>query len=179
MAGRPQTKTGWPPVFFVLRHGAGGPQARLTGHRPCVPTSSRAPSPMRRASADWLREAEPSGDDDAGRASRGPVSFSSPFCARALQMAAGRCGTPLDRAAAKVQQLRRYAGSCGAGATGLEPATSGVTGDPTVFGRIAEAEERPAQRGIPGRWRWKPNRASEGGFRAAWTRCGRADRGSW
>src|SRR4051794_14372332 len=43
-------------------------------------------------------------------------------------MAAGGCGTPLDRNAAKVLHLRRIAVWCGAGATGLEPATSGVTG---------------------------------------------------
>src|SRR4051794_5158683 len=83
---------------------------------------------MGSATADGLRDAEASGDDDAGHARGGPVTFSSPFCARALQRGAGRCGTPLDQYAAKVLQLRRIAVSCGAGATGLEPATSGVTG---------------------------------------------------
>src|SRR3954466_15816333 len=89
-------------------------------------------------------------------------------------MAAGWCGTPLDRNAAKVLHLRRIAVWCGAGATGLEPATSGVTGDPTGFWRVAEVHETPAQGRFPNWFDEKRNDGPEGGFRASWTRCGRA-----
>src|SRR3954453_15178903 len=50
------------------------------------------------------------------------------FYARALRIAAEPCGALPNRGAAKVLHLRRAAVECGAGATGLEPATSGVTG---------------------------------------------------
>jgi hypothetical protein len=40
--------------------------------------------------------------------------------------------------AAKVLQLRHPAVRCGAGATGLEPATSGVTGETTPFAQLDE-----------------------------------------
>jgi hypothetical protein len=56
------------------------------------------------------------------------VTFSSPFYARALRIAAERCGCDRPVGAAKALQMRRPAVRSGTGATGLEPATSGVTG---------------------------------------------------
>src|SRR3954462_15507446 len=61
------------------------------------------------------------------------------------------------------------------GATGLEPATSGVTGDPTVSGRVAERGEKPAQTRFSLDSRVTANDAESGGFQPAWTRCGRVE----
>src|SRR3954469_937592 len=55
----------------------------------------------------------------------------SPFYARAVRIAAEPCGALVVREGAKALQLQTSADHCGAGATGLEPATSGVTGRET------------------------------------------------
>jgi hypothetical protein len=64
---------------------------------------------------------------------------------------------------------------CLTGATGLEPATSGVTGDPTSFRLGADTNEVPAYDGFSSRCPDEPRQASDGGFSSAWTRCGHAD----
>ena len=57
-----------------------------------------------------------------------PSPFRHLFTREPCESLLGPCGSLPDRYAAKVLQLRRTAVLCGAGATGLEPATSGVTG---------------------------------------------------
>src|SRR4051794_29509484 len=64
---------------------------------------------------------------------------------------------------------------CLTGATGLEPATSGVTGDPTGFGWSAEVQEIPGQQRFSIGSVEEPKRAPEGDFGTAWTRCGRVE----
>ena len=73
---------------------------------------ARARAGSARASRGDAARATAVGDGTAA------VTFSSPFYARALRIAAERCGERLDRDAAKVLQLRRTAVSVRSGSDG-------------------------------------------------------------
>src|SRR4051812_6808131 len=97
-----------------------------------APRSAR----LRRADGDHgLEHASMARAENARRAPGTPATAAmrrrppSPFYARAVRIAAEPCGALVVREGAKALQLRTSsADHCGAGATGLEPATSGVTG---------------------------------------------------
>src|SRR4051794_4911362 len=144
LSGKPQTETGRPPGLLRSAGVAGGPRARagaaaVDGRRP--PTRTRFDA----ARGTRTTGARKAGDNSRSKAAA--VTVSSPFYARALRIAAEPCGALVVREGAKALQLRASADHCGAGATGLEPATSGVTDRRSGWQKIRSGiHRRPSRR---------------------------------
>src|SRR3954465_13657023 len=81
--------------------------------------------------------------------------------------------SPWSRAGLAAYHAEQEAAS-GAGATGLEPATSGVTGRTGALAHLAAIRAMPHGRWLSPPWRKVARVRAEGRFWSAWTRGGRA-----